>query len=52
MKPERKNFNTTLSIELIKKIKILAAEQDSRVNNLLEEAIKDILKKYKDKSKE
>ena len=43
---ERKNYNTTLSVDLMKKIKILAVEKDCRVNDLLEEAIRDLLKKY------
>ena len=51
MKFERKNYNTTLRIDLIKKLKILAVEEDARVNILLEEAIEDLLKKYKNKSK-
>ena len=46
MNPERKNYNTTLNIELMKKLKILAVEKGSRVNDLIEEAIKDLLKKY------
>ena len=32
-------------------LKILAVEEDARVNILLEEAIEDLLKKYKNKSK-
>jgi len=44
---ERKNYNTTIRKDLIKKIKILAAEHDVRVNGLLEEAIQDLLLKYK-----
>ena len=48
---KRKNYNTTLRINLIKKMKILAAEEDARVNDLLEEAIQDLLKKYKKKGK-
>ena len=51
MKANRKNYNTTLSIDLIKKLKILAAEKDFRANDLLEEAIGDLLKKYKSRSK-
>ena len=46
MKPDRKNYNTTLRIDLIKGLKILAAEKDARANDLLEEAIQDLLKKY------
>lgn len=51
MKLERKNYNTTLRVDLIKKLKFLAVEEDGRVNDLLEEAIEDLLKKYKKKSK-
>jgi hypothetical protein len=51
MKLDRKNYNTTLRIDLIKKLKILAVEEDARVNILLEEAIEDLFKKYKNKSK-
>jgi hypothetical protein len=51
MKLERKNYNTTLKVDLIKKLKILAVEEDARVNDLLEEAIEDLLKKYDTKSK-
>jgi len=35
---------------LIKRLKILAAEQDMRANDLLEEAIQDLLKKYEKKA--
>ena len=49
MKEKRKNYNTTLRIDLIRKLKILAAEEDARANDLLEEAIKDLLKKYEKK---
>jgi predicted transcriptional regulator len=44
---KRKMYNTTLDSDLIKEIKILAAQMDKRQNNLLEEAIDDLLKKYK-----
>ena len=40
-------YNTTLDAELIKEIKVLAARLDKRQNDLLEEAIQDLLKKYK-----
>jgi hypothetical protein len=46
MKPERKTYNTTLRIDLIKKMKILSVETDKRANDLLEEALEDLLKKY------
>jgi predicted transcriptional regulator len=44
---KRKMYNTTLDSDLIKEIKILAAQMDKRQNDLLEEAIDDLLKKYK-----
>ncbi len=40
-------YNTTLDTDLIKEIKILAAQLEKRQNDLLEEAIQDVLKKYK-----
>jgi predicted transcriptional regulator len=39
-------YNTTLDTDLIRKIKILAAQVEKRQNDLLEEAIQDLLKKY------
>jgi predicted HicB family RNase H-like nuclease len=42
-------YNTRIEEELIKKFKILAIEQGKRQNQLLEEAIKNLLKKYKKK---
>ncbi len=51
MKIERKNYNTTLSVDLIKKLKFLAVKEDARVNDLLEEAIEDLLTKYEKKDK-
>jgi predicted transcriptional regulator len=46
----RKMYNTTLDAELIRQIKILAAQQEKRQNDLLEEAIQDLLKKYESKA--
>jgi len=43
---KRKMYNTTLDAELIRKIKILAAQLEKRQNDLLEEAIRDLLHKY------
>ena len=45
---KRKFYNITLDCDLIKQIKILAAQLDKRQNDLIEEAIKDVLKKYND----
>jgi len=47
----RKNYNTTLRASVIKKLKILSAESDKRQNDLLEEAIEDLIKKYKKQGK-
>jgi len=44
---KRRMYNTTLDADLIKEIKILAAQLDKRQNDLLEEAIKDLLEKYR-----
>ena len=44
-------FNTTVSEKLIKEFKLLAIRQSKRQNQLLEEAIQDLLKKY-DKAKD
>jgi predicted transcriptional regulator len=40
-------YNTTLDADLIRELKILAAQLDLRQNDLLEEAIKDLLEKHK-----
>ena len=45
---KRRFYNITLDSDLIKKIKILSAQQDRRQNGMIEEAIQDVLKKYKD----
>ena len=47
MEKPRKNYNTTLRIDLIKQIKILAAEKDVRMNDLLEKAIQEYLAELK-----
>ena len=46
---ERKMYNTTLDIKLLRQFKVLAAQLDKRQNGLLEEAIQDLLKKYSKK---
>ena len=51
MADERKSYNTTLRADLVKQLRILAAQMDKRQNDLIEEAIQDLLKKYKSKSK-
>ena len=39
-------YNTTLDIDLLREIKILAAKLDVRQNDLLEKAIQDLINKY------
>ena len=51
MEIKRKNYNTTIRADLIKGLKMLAVEEDVRANDLLEEAIQDLLKKYEKKVK-
>jgi hypothetical protein len=43
----RKMYNTTLDVDLLREIKILAAQLDLRQNDLLEEAIRDLIEKFK-----
>ena len=45
-KTTRVPYNTTFDSVLLKKLRVLAAEKEKRHNDLLEEAIVDILKKY------
>ena len=47
LSPER--FTTTIDGDLLQKIKILAIYQKCSSNDRMEEAIKDLLKKYEDK---
>ena len=48
---KRKVYNTTLDAELMREIRILAAQLGKRHNDVLEEAIRDLLKKYKSQDK-
>lgn len=41
-------YNTTLDADLLRKIKILAAKLNLRQNDLIEEAIRDLIEKFKD----
>jgi hypothetical protein len=45
---KRKFYNITLDSDLIKQIKILADQLDRQQNDLIEEAIQDVLNKYTD----
>lgn len=44
-------YNTRLEKDLIKEFKILAIKQEKRQNDLLEEAIRDLLKKYEERTR-
>ena len=45
----RKNMTTSLENDLQKEVKKLAIDLERPLNDLLEEAIRDLLKKYKKK---
>ncbi|MFC1488571.1 ribbon-helix-helix domain-containing protein [Thermodesulfobacteriota bacterium] len=45
-KKKRIHYNTTLDADLLKQLKFLSVEENKRHNDLLEEAIRDLLKKY------
>jgi len=44
---KRKIYNTTLDVDLTREIRILAAQLDLRQNDLIEEAIQNLIEKYK-----
>ena len=47
----RKNITTNIENDLQKEAKKLAIDLESPFNELIEEALRDLLKKYKNKSK-
>jgi len=49
MEKKRIHYNTTLDETLLKGLKYLSIETNKRHNDLLEEAIQDLLKKYEKK---
>lgn len=49
MAAKRVPFTTTYDSELLKQLKILSIKLERRTNDLLEEAVRDLLRKY-DKS--
>jgi hypothetical protein len=51
MNKKRVQFNTPIDETLLKRLKILAIEKNSRINDLLEQAIEDFLKKHTPKEK-
>lgn len=48
---KRKPFTTSLNEKLLKEIKKLAIDLDKGVNDLLEESMADLLKKYETQKK-
>jgi len=48
---DRKVFSTRINRDLIKALKHLSVDMENTLNDLLEEAIRDILKKYEKKFK-
>ncbi len=48
---DRKTYSHSLNQNLMKEIKHLAVDEDRNVNDVLEEAMKDLVKKYKKKGK-
>jgi len=47
----RKAYGLRLDQSLMKELKYLGVDQDRNMNDLVEEAIRDLLKKYKKKGK-
>jgi predicted transcriptional regulator len=47
----RKNITSSIETDLIRKLKYLAADIERPLNDLLEEAIRDLLKKHEKKNK-
>ena len=47
----RKNITSSIENDLIKKLKHLAVDTEKALNDLLEEAISDLLEKYEKKTK-
>ncbi len=43
-------INTTIKTDLLRSLKVLAAQEDMRINQLLEEGIQDLLEKYEKNS--
>ena len=50
MTNKRNSYNTTLRVDLTRRLRILAAHKGKRQNDLLEEAIQDLLNKYEKNS--
>jgi len=44
--PEQKVFGVRANSDILRRIKVLGAETDTKINKLVEEALIDLLKKY------
>lgn len=49
--PSRKNYGLRLDQDLMKELNHVAVDEDKWVNELVEEGIRDLLKKYREKRK-
>ena len=47
---KRKGYNTTLRVDLMKRLRVLAAQHDKKQNDLIEEAILAYLNKHEEKA--
>ncbi len=48
---ERKQYGLRLTVRLMRELQHLAVDEGKRMNDLTEEAIRDLLKKYREKRK-
>ena len=48
---QKKTFSTRLDVKCLKALKHLAVDEDKSIGVLLEEAIEDLIRKYKKKKK-
>ena len=48
---QKKTFSTRIDVDCLKALKHLAADEDKSIGVLLEEAIEDLIRKYKKKKK-
>ncbi len=49
---QRKQYGLRLRIRLMRELRHLSVDQDKNLNDLVEEGIQDLLKKYREKRKE
>ncbi len=49
--PSRQQIGARVNLDLITEVRVLAVRQHRRFNEVIEEALKDVLKKYREKSK-